>query len=162
MNIFDAAIPGQSLTDPPRNAKWERPPQFADVKEATEFVYDQLMKPTNLKQLFMIMKQGVPVESIVRLILFSGFKEGKWTVDAAMLMAAPLVFIISALAVKAGMKDVNLRVNPNDPQIEEFIKNSVIQRLSAGMKKENKSSPLSTFSGGGLMQPYTNNNGDIQ
>ena len=41
-NPFDAPIPGQSLTDTPGNAKWEHPPQFTDVEEASEHVWDRL------------------------------------------------------------------------------------------------------------------------
>ena len=32
---FDAPIPGQSLTDEPGNAPWEKPAQYDTVEEAT-------------------------------------------------------------------------------------------------------------------------------
>ena len=41
-NPFDAAIPGQSLTNEPGNAAWEHPAQFADVESAMEFVMKKL------------------------------------------------------------------------------------------------------------------------
>ena len=39
INPFDAAIPGQSLTDNPGNGAWEHPPQFSDIEDATDYVY---------------------------------------------------------------------------------------------------------------------------
>ena len=40
-NRFDAPIPGESLTDTPGNAKWEHPPQFTKVEEASEYIIYQ-------------------------------------------------------------------------------------------------------------------------
>ena len=43
-NIFDAPVPGQSLTDTPGNARWEHPPEYTDVEEASEYVWERLHK----------------------------------------------------------------------------------------------------------------------
>ena len=40
VNIFDAPIPGQSLTDEPGNYPWEHPPKTASIEEAMDFVYE--------------------------------------------------------------------------------------------------------------------------
>ena len=39
-NVFDAPIPGQSLTDEPGNYPWEHAPQTASIEEATDYVYE--------------------------------------------------------------------------------------------------------------------------
>ena len=44
-NIFDAPIPGQSLTDTPGNSPWEHPPQFSNVNDAAEYVWNTLHEP---------------------------------------------------------------------------------------------------------------------
>ena len=31
MSMFDAPIPGQSLTTEPKNYPWERPPEMSDI-----------------------------------------------------------------------------------------------------------------------------------
>ena len=46
-NVFDAPIPGQSLTDEPGNYPWEHPPQTASIEEATDYVYESIMRKEN-------------------------------------------------------------------------------------------------------------------
>ena len=100
-NIFDAPIPGQSLTDTPGNANWEHPPQFVDVDEAAEHIWDRLHTEAVLDQIITLLRNGVQVEAIVRLILFTGFSEGKWTPDVAILLAEIVLKQIMAIGVKA-------------------------------------------------------------
>ena len=75
---FDTPIPGQSLTDEPGNYPWEHPPQYTDVDEILDKMYDTLTKPTIARQLISMLDAGVPVEAIVRVITFGGFMEGKY------------------------------------------------------------------------------------
>ena len=75
-NIFDAPIPGQSLTNTPGNYPWEHPPQYTNIKEASEYVWDVLHKEKNADQVLTFLKNGIPVEAIARTILFGGFMEG--------------------------------------------------------------------------------------
>src|SRR3990167_4869869 len=77
-NPFDVPVPGQSLTKTPGNQMWEKPPQFTNDEDATEFVYDQLMKPRAIEQMLALMDADVPIEHMARTILFAGFSEGKW------------------------------------------------------------------------------------
>ena len=72
-NPFDAPIPGQSLTDTPGNAKWEHPPQFTDVEEASEYVWEKMHEPNILEQIVTFLDNDVPVEAVERMILFGGF-----------------------------------------------------------------------------------------
>ena len=46
---FDTPVPGQSLTDEPGNYPWEHPPKSASIEEATDFVYEAMMKPENME-----------------------------------------------------------------------------------------------------------------
>ena len=55
-NIFDAPIPGQSLTDTPGNAAWEHPPEFTDVEKAADYVWDILHKEDFLEQVISFLK----------------------------------------------------------------------------------------------------------
>ena len=84
-NRFDAPIPGQSLTDEPGNYPWEHPPQYTDVIEASEFVWDRLHRPAFTEQVLAMLDAGIPVEALGRIIIFNGFMEGKWNPDLAFL-----------------------------------------------------------------------------
>lgn len=101
---FSAPVPGESLTSTPRNMQFEQPPQFTDLEEATEFVWDQLNKRGNTLKLLAMLDKQVPVDGLVKTILFSGFASGKWTPDLAILMAKPIIAMIMAIGKGAGIK----------------------------------------------------------
>lgn len=109
-NTFDAPIPGQSLTDEPKNAAWEHPPQFVEMEAATEYVWDQLTQPKHMKRALTMMNNGVSAEALARTILFTGFVNGKWNVDLAMMMAKPLTGMFMGLAGAAGMDKVKVGI----------------------------------------------------
>jgi len=113
INPFNAAIPGQSLTDNPGNGAWEHPPEFSDVEEATDYIYGRLQKKESLKRIVVLLKMGIPIEALVKIITFSGFLEGKWTVDGAKLLDPIVAMMIASIAelgkipAKAGLGNVN-------------------------------------------------------
>ena len=114
-NRFDAPVPGESLTAPPRNAKWEHPPHMAKVPDAFEFIWCQMHKEPMLTQVISLLDTGVPVEALTKTLVFAGFAEGKWTVDGAILLTEPVFLAITALAKNAGLKEVNLSMESEDP-----------------------------------------------
>ena len=86
-NPFDAQIPGQSLTDTPGNYPWDHAPQYSDVEKASEYIWDKIHEKKVLEQVITFLENDVPVEAVVRLILFGGFVEGKWNPDVAILFS---------------------------------------------------------------------------
>ena len=68
-NMFDAPIPGQSLTDEPGNYPWEHPPQTASIEEATDAVYESIMKEENMARMFTLLRMGIPIEALVKVCL---------------------------------------------------------------------------------------------
>jgi hypothetical protein len=117
-NRFDAPIPGESLTDTPGNAKWEHPPQFTKVEEASEYIWDRLHDEKLLDQIITMLKNKVPVEALARVVLFGGFTEGKWSPDLAILLAEIVFKQIMAIGIKAGIK--NIKVFTNDQSNNKF------------------------------------------
>ena len=107
-NIFDAPIPGQSLTDTPGNSPWEHPPQFSNVNDAAEYVWNTLHEPEVSVQILTFLKNDIPVEAIARMILFGGFVEGKWTPDVAMLIAEVVFKQIMAMGMRAEIPQMKL------------------------------------------------------
>ena len=107
-NSFDAPIPGQSLTDTPGNAKWEHPPQFTNVEEASEHMWERLHDRNFLPQVLSFLKEGIPVEAIARMVLFSGFMKGKWTPDVAILLSEIVFKQIMAIGIKTEIPNMKL------------------------------------------------------
>ena len=119
-NPFDGPIAGQSLTDEPGNYPWEHPPQYTDVDDILDRMYDTLTKPTVARQLISMLDAGVPVEAVVRVITFGGFMEGKFNPDVGFTIIEPLMNLVSAIGIRAGV--TNLRLSLEDLSNDDFIK----------------------------------------
>ena len=111
-NPFDAPVPGQGMTDKPGNYPWEHPPQYTDTMEATEFVWDKLTQPQFAEQVIGMLDAGIPVEAIGRIIVFSGFSEGKWTPDVAFIITEPIMKMIATIGIQGGVK--KFRISTQD------------------------------------------------
>ena len=108
-NPFDAPVPGESLTNTPGSAAWEHPPTHAKVEDAIELIENRIMERENGMRLLTLLDIGIPIEALVKIITFSGFLEGKWTVDVAK-MLDPLVAMLLAKIVKdAKLNNVRIK-----------------------------------------------------
>ena len=123
-NPFDAPVPGQSLTDTPGNYPWEHPPQFTDPEEATEFIWQTLHTEQFLEQVIGMLDAGVPVEAIARVIVFGGFVEGKFTPDVGFLITEPVMKMLMAIGVRAGLNNIRMSMQDitNSKQMSDIAK----------------------------------------
>lgn len=119
INPFDAPVPGQSLTDTPGNYPWEHPPKHTNPEELLENLWERITTPQALEEMIAMMDAGVPVEAIVRVITFAGFTEGEFSPDVGFLIIEPLMEMVTAIGVRAGIK--NLRISLQDLDNESFI-----------------------------------------
>tara|TARA_R100001463_G_scaffold10899_1_gene31161 strand:+ start:1230 stop:1739 length:510 start_codon:yes stop_codon:yes gene_type:complete len=119
-NPFDAPIPGQSLTNTPGNYPWEHAPEYTDVEQASEYVWDKMHERNLLEQIITFLENDIPVEAIARMILFSGFTEGKWNPDVAILLSEIVFKQIMAIGVKAEIP--NIKVFMGDQSNSKFRK----------------------------------------
>ena len=141
-NEFDAPIPGQSLTDTPGNAPWEHPPQFTDPEQILGSLYDKITDGDFSEQLIAMLDAGVPVEAIVRVIVFGGFMQGKYTPDVGFMIIEPLMKLISAVGIRAGIKELKLSLE--DLSNNKFLKdmaelkaaNSEVKEISQDIQEE--------------------------
>ena len=122
-NPFDAPVPGQSLTDKPGNYPWEHPPQFTNTSEAADFVWDKLTQPQFAEQVIGMLDSGIPVEAIGRIIIFSGFIEGKWNPDVAFVIAEPVMKMIAAMGIQGGVKKFRISMSDltNNKQMKSIL-----------------------------------------
>ena len=123
-NQFDAPVPGQSLTDTPGNYPWEHPPQFTDPEEATEFIWQTLHTEEFMEQVIGMLDAGVPIEAIARVIVFGGFVEGKFTPDVGFLITEPVMKMLMAIGVRAGLNNIRMSMQDitNSKQMSDIAK----------------------------------------
>jgi len=134
-NPFDAPIPGQSLTDEPGNYPWEHPPQRASVEEALDDIYESMMQEKNMKRMFTLLRMGIPIEALVKVITFSGFIEGKYTVDVAKLLEPMVAMIITG---EATLAEIPAKVNMGDAEDTDFFKEMADRKYDMKLDKEDK------------------------
>tara|TARA_Y100001937_G_scaffold91044_1_gene123215 strand:- start:183 stop:686 length:504 start_codon:yes stop_codon:yes gene_type:complete len=151
-DIFDRPIPGQSLTDEPKNYPWEHPPQFTDLREARDRIFDNLTEEESIQQLLTMLSANVPAEAVVRTILFAGFTEGKFSVDTAILLAPVVLMQVVSIAKAAGLEKFNILMDekPDDNFTKAMLKVSEDTGVK-GVKKAAEKIKKETAPATGLM-----------
>ena len=117
-NPFDVPVPGQSLTNEPGNAPWEHPPQMVKVDEAMGYVWEKLSEEKNFKRSIALLKFGMPIEALAKVISFSGFLEGKWSVDVAKMLEPTVGQMIATLGATA---KVPMKISLDDQSDSQFL-----------------------------------------
>jgi len=108
--LFEGPTSGQSLTNDPENPyPWEKAPEMTSVKMATEKIFFDLLKDENLTTVATLMSQKTPVVDIANLLLQSGFQKGKWNPDMMLNLLEPTMYMLMAIAEKAGIDPVLTR-----------------------------------------------------
>ena len=146
-NPFDAPVPGQSLTDKPGNYPWEHPPQYTDTQEAAEYVWDKLTQPAFADQVVAMLDAGIPVEAIGRIVVFSGFTEGKWTPDVGFVLAEVIMKMIATIGFTAGVKKFKMSMQDltNNKQMKAIMsvksRNEELEKAAKSLGEDIKKIP---------------------
>ena len=105
MNPFDAPIPGQSLTDTPRNYPWENPPEISDPEEAIQMYLTKFTENTDtLNSAFNMLEAGFTVRELTSGILRVGVANGVHSIDVGLLIAPVIHQFIKVMATESGVK----------------------------------------------------------
>ena len=87
---FNRAIPGQSLTTPPKSAPYERPPQISDPLEAIDYHLEQLDDPKTVVELMFFLQLGIDLSTLVEGIARKAVLDGIHSIDIS-LSIAPVI-----------------------------------------------------------------------
>jgi len=140
-NPFDTPVPGQSLTDTPKNYPWENPARFAKLEDASLFIWKQLNKKDTLKRVIILLEAGLSVEAVSKVIVFSGFVEGAYSVDAGLLLSPlvnKMIFTIGRAAGISKIKLTNAKKNPTENIIKNLYESRGYVPSSKKIKKAKK------------------------
>ena len=110
---FDRPIPGQSLTDEPRNNPWEQPPQMAEIEDVTKYYINALANQDVIDDFAAMCQAGVALKPIVESITSMGMLRGLHTVDASMLVS-PIIHEFLKQAIES--MGVEVDDDGEDPQ----------------------------------------------
>ena len=128
------AVPGQSLTNSPdEKYQWEKAPEFTNPRETMLYVFETLTVPETTSNILLSISNGVSVIDIASITLYSGFLEGKWNPDLMTILMEPTMYMIMALAEKAGI-DYQLEAGDND-RPEEMSGEKSVKVLQEGVNE---------------------------
>ena len=154
---FDVTVPGQSLTKPPKQYPWESPPRFSTPDEVMEFYLDRFGEEEVLFNLFAMLESKIPVSTIVNSMVMSGFAEGMYSPDLAILIAEELAMLVVIVAEEA---DIDYELGAEDKTVNALkqaakLKAAIKERDTMIMPKvEEKIEEIKEErSEGGLMSP---------
>ena len=127
---FSVAPPGYSLTGPKGQYAWEKPPEHATPNAAVDAIIDNLEKQEVQENMVQLMFAGVSIEELVSTMTKVGFMEGKFSVDVAEIIKAPLSMYLMGLATEANIQDVRV-FNTYDglPRTDYGMKDSQILNI---------------------------------
>ena len=103
MGMFDAPIPGQSLTTEPKNYPWERPPEMSDINEVISFYMKGMSSPKVIDNLLDMLELDTPVDAIVNAYTTVNVMKGMHSVDVKLLVSPVLHEYISTIGKAAGL-----------------------------------------------------------
>ena len=103
MAMFDAPIPGQSLTTEPKNYPWERPPEMADIDEVISFYMKGMSSPKVIDNLLDMLELDTPVDAIVNAYTTVNVMKGMHNVDVKLLVSPVLHEYIATIGKAAGI-----------------------------------------------------------
>lgn len=130
-DYFNTAPPGHSLTEDNSKWPWGRPPEMVDPDDALDALVDRLTEPRRKKEMMKLLMVGVSVEVIVEGIIFTAFRDGRFTPDVGLLLKGPLGILIADMAEE---ENVPYRLFENDNELE---KDEMDDETFARMMKEN-------------------------
>lgn len=99
--MFEAPIPGESLTVEPKSMPYERPPEITDPIEALDKHIDSLSRPEAMEDALFFLEMGVPLTNMTEGILRSAVMEGIHSVDVSLIIAPVVHEFIRKHAIAA-------------------------------------------------------------
>lgn len=132
MAMFDAPIPGQSLTTEPKNYPWERPPEMADIDEVISFYMKGMSSPKVIDNLLDMLELDTPVDAIVNAYTTVNVMKGMHNVDVKLLVSPVLHEYIATIGKAAGIdvKSSFDEVNTGDADNEQATIQLINKRVN--------------------------------
>lgn len=119
-SFLSAPIPGQSLTDTPRNYPWENPPQMADYEEVTKYYINRMANQDVMDDIAVLFEGGMPIAPFVESVTTMGVMEGLHSIDVSLIVAPVLHAFIKAAMLEYGIDAKDDTYNPEkDPTERE-------------------------------------------
>jgi hypothetical protein len=102
--MFNAPIPGESLTREPKNAAYERPPELNDPEDALIYHIDKLTDEGRMKGLVLLLENGLDIRTVTEGVLRKGVYDGIHSIDISLIIAPAIHEYIKTTADMIGVE----------------------------------------------------------
>ena len=103
LDIFGAAIQGQSLTANPGQFPYEKPPLTSNPENALNSLVEHIQTPAAKKTIINLLEAGLTAETIASALVLGGVSEGLYDVNVAELIKAPLIMYLVEIGDDEGI-----------------------------------------------------------
>jgi|TARA_R110000782_G_scaffold129906_1_gene221538 hypothetical protein len=165
-NLIQGAIPGQSLTDLPKNSPWERPSELNEVKDVVDYYLMRLIDQDTVDDISILFDLGGDLRTVTEAMWLAGAMKGIHTIEAGML-AAPVIssFLKTALATY-GIDAPETGADPNEvskgkerKRLQLLIDDAIDKGLESG-EDDSGIELLRSIKEGAAVTPETATEGD--
>lgn len=128
--MFNAPIPGQSLTSEPKNYPWENPPEFPAPEDALMWHMDRLQEPKRVKALLGTLELGLDVVTLTEGILRLAVADGRHSIDVSLIIAPVIHEYIVGTAEAAGVEyKEGLEEDFNEEEMMYSVEKSKVRKI---------------------------------
>ena len=125
--MFDAPIPGQSLTAKLGSRPWQKPPKLVTIEEVMDFYLDKFENEDFIQAVVESMKLEIPLTATAQIMQLSGVMNGIHTADTGTLVTPVIIEAMRLVGDSAGIDYIvgtekSVR-KQNDAAVEKAIAN---------------------------------------
>lgn len=131
--MFNAPIPGMSLTSEPKKYPWERPPELYKAEDVANYYLDKLSDKDTIKAIldFLVIGELTLVQTVEG-IMRIGVSKGLHTIDAGLLVAPLVHKTIKLVADSVGIDYEEGLVDKKAKEENDKIRKEALMRKFLG------------------------------
>ena len=133
LDMFDRAVPGESLTKPLQDDPSTQVPRTDNLYDAFYKVTDTIKDNSSLHgDLLKMIDAGVDLESITNVISFGAFSKGEFSPDVAMQLNPHLLLWLFSEAYENGIMEEDIKIMnfPKDTSRGEMSANNIAELMA--------------------------------
>ncbi len=133
--MFNAPIPGQSLTTEPKNYPWENPPEYSNAEDALMWHMDRLDDPEKTKACLGLLELGLDVVTLTEGLLRGAVAEGIHTIDTSLIIGPVIHEYLTGTAdaagieYKEGLSDNKMDMDALNSQVNEQQAKKILEDI---------------------------------
>ena len=128
--------------DPDNPQSFEGPAEFTNHQDAIAWIVNQLFTEEMVLNVVDVLSNGLPVSELSYMILYEGFREGKWNPDLMMLLAEPVMYLLLYIAERADIDNVVIYTDEEEEEFEDLEGPEKIRSISLAQNSMNEQAKL--------------------